>query len=60
MLKPGGGVNWRGFCETLNPDSRGRYPDAVYDLLNECLQLDPSKRISALAAFDHPFLRLSL
>jgi serine/threonine protein kinase len=58
MLRPNGSVDWRAFCETLNPDARGKYPDTVYDLLNACLQLDPAKRISAWSAHQHPFLAL--
>ena len=32
------------------------FPDAAYDLLERCLEVDPAKRISAKEALAHPFL----
>ena len=57
MLKPNGSVDWQAICERLNPEAVGQYPPTVYDLLSECMQLDPARRISALDAYRHPFLR---
>lgn len=31
-------------------------PDSAYDLLHRCLELSPSKRITAQDALEHPFL----
>ena len=56
FLTKSGGVDWRLFVETVNPEARGRYSDYAYDLLNQCLQLDPARRITALAAQRHPYL----
>ena len=30
-------------------------PDVAYDLLRQCLHLDPQKRVSAAEALEHPF-----
>ena len=55
-LNSNGQVNWRAFCERVNPAITGKFPDPVYDLLSQLLTLDPSERATAAEAYRHPFL----
>jgi cell division control protein 7 len=42
----------------FNPEHAGQYTADVYDLLEKCLKLDVTERISAKEALEHPFIKM--
>ncbi|KAI8382937.1 kinase-like domain-containing protein [Blakeslea trispora] len=61
IIIPTNRVPWTKVCESLNKDKIAhwdteKYQDAI-SLLDRCLDLDSTKRITAEEALSHPFLR---
>lgn len=52
-----GWKGWKELCEKANPKGSFVYPDSVYSLLGGLLEPDPSKRLSAEEALNHPFFK---
>ena len=43
-------------CEWYNPDLLAVLPSTAFDLCRKLLEFDPSRRLSASEALQHPFL----
>ncbi|KAL7747057.1 Cell division control protein 7 [Sorochytrium milnesiophthora] len=52
------GYTLRDIVHNVNRGEYASIPDEAFDLLEQCLELDPGKRITAAEALKHPFLRV--
>ena len=47
-------------CKKLHPEGFDEFPSSAYDLLTQCLKINPYHRITAAEALEHPFLKNSI
>ncbi|KAI9202648.1 kinase-like domain-containing protein [Polychytrium aggregatum] len=45
-------------CSKLQPKRSEQFPESAFDLLRQCLMLNPERRITAADALEHPFLKM--
>jgi cell division control protein 7 len=50
-------VEWKRLVEHFNTTFASSLPASAYDLLDRCLTLHHTERISAIEALEHPFLK---